>query len=173
MFDRLCNMCKVNSLFARTLLLCSALMTTLASGQTSSDQIAVRVIAEVEAHVTEHGRSVSRLVPANKVVPGDSVIYTVEVRNAGPTSIDSPTVTQPVPAHMVYLADSAVGPGADVAYSVDGGLHFDEPDKLKISAANGSQRLAGAADYTHIRWHLKSLLKAGSTAFVRFRARVK
>jgi uncharacterized repeat protein (TIGR01451 family) len=173
MFDSLCNMCKMDSLFARPLLLCSAFMIATASGQTSSNQIAVRVIAEVEAHVTEHGRSFSRLMPADKVVPGDSVIYTVEVHNVGPNSVDSPTVTQPVPAHMVYLADSAVGPGADVLYSVDGGVNFDAADNLKIAAANGTVRVATAADYTHIRWQLRSLLKADSTAFVRFRARVK
>ena len=173
MFDSLCNMCMMDSLFARPLLLCSAFVLTTASGQTSSEHIAVRVIAEVEAHVTEHGRSFSRLLPADKVVPGDSVIYTIEVHNVGPTSIDSPTVTQPVPAHMMYLADSAVGPGAEVTYSVDGGASFDTPDTLKIAAANGTVRVATAADYTHIRWQLKSLLKADSTAFVRFRARVK
>ena len=173
MFDSLCNMCKMDSSFARSLLLCSAIMIATASGQTSSDHIAVRVIAEVEAHVTDHGRTFNRLIPADKVVPGDSVIYTVEVHNAGRNSVDSPTVTQPVPAHMVYLADSAVGPGADVAYSVDGGLSFDAADNLKIAGANGAVRVATAADYTHIRWQLKSLLKADSTAFVRFRARVK
>jgi uncharacterized repeat protein (TIGR01451 family) len=158
---------------AKALMLGSALVIATASGQTSSDHIAVRVIAEVEAHVTEHGRSFNRLVPADKVVPGDSVIYTVEVRNEGPNSVDSPSVTQPVPAHMMYLADSAVGPGADVVYSVDGGRSFDTPDNLKVSGPNGSARMATAADYTHIRWQLKSLLKADSTAFVRFRARVK
>jgi uncharacterized repeat protein (TIGR01451 family) len=112
-------------------------------------------------------------MPADKVVPGDFVIYTVEVHNVGRNSVDSPTVTQPVPAHMMYLADSAVGPGAEVAYSVDGGVSFDAPENLKIAAANGAVRVATAADYTHIRWQLKSLLKADSTAFVRFRARVK
>jgi uncharacterized repeat protein (TIGR01451 family) len=173
MFESLCNMCKMIPTPAKSLLLCCAFMVGVASGQTSSDHIALRVIAEVEAHATQHGRAYNRLVPADKVVPGDSVIYTVEVRNVGPNSIDSPTVTQPVPAHMVYLADSAVGPGAEVAYSVDGGLSFDAADNLKISATNGTARTATAADYTHIRWHLKSLLKADSTAFVRFRARVK
>ena len=173
MFDPLCNMCTMDSLFVRSLVLCGAFMIATASGQTSSNPIALHVVAEVEAHVSEHGRSFNRLRPADKVVPGDSVIYTVEVRNVGPQSIDSPIVTQPVPAHMVYLADSAVGPGADVTYSVDGGRSFDAPENLKIAGANGSQRVATAADYTHIRWQLKSLLKADSTAFVRFRARVK
>jgi uncharacterized repeat protein (TIGR01451 family) len=173
MFESLCNMCRMILTPAKPLLLCCAFMMAAASGQTSSAHIALRVIAEVEAHGTEHGRAYSRLVPADKVVPGDSVIYTVEVHNVGPNSVDSPTVMQPVPAHMVYLADSAVGPGADVAYSVDGGLSFDAPDNLKITAANGSVRVATAVDYTHIRWQLKGLLKADSTAFVRFRARVK
>jgi uncharacterized repeat protein (TIGR01451 family) len=146
---------------------------TAASGQTSSNPIAVHVIAEVEARGSEHGRSFTKLVPANKLVPGDKVLYTLEVRNVGPTSLEAPVVTQPVPAHMIYLPDSAVGPGADVSYSIDGGRTFDLPENLKVPGANGAVRSATAADYTDIRWQLHSLLKADSVAFVRFRAQVK
>jgi uncharacterized repeat protein (TIGR01451 family) len=107
------------------------------------------------------------------VVPGDRVIYTLEVRNTGATALDAPVVTHPVPEHMRYVADSAVGPGAEVSYSVDGGRSFDRAENLKVPGIDGRLRRAIAADYTDIRWQLKNTLKANSVAFVRFRALVK
>ena len=74
---------------------------------------------------------------------------------------------------MRYVADSAVGPGAEVSYSVDGGRSFDRAENLKVPGKDGEPRPAVAADYTHIRWRLKNSLKANSVAFVRFRARVE
>jgi hypothetical protein len=74
---------------------------------------------------------------------------------------------------MLYVADTAVGPGAEVSYSVDGGRSFDRAENLKVPGADGRMRPAVATDYTDIRWQLKHSLKANSTAFVRFRARVK
>jgi hypothetical protein len=56
---------------------------------------------------------------------------------------------------------------------VDGGRSFDAAENLKVQDADGQLRPAIAADYTHIRWHLKNSLKGNSVAFVRFRARVK
>jgi uncharacterized repeat protein (TIGR01451 family) len=113
------------------------------------------------------------LAPADRVVSGDWVIYTLDVRNTAATTVRAPTVTYPVPEHMSYVAESAVGPATEISYSVDGGRSFDAAENLKVQAADGQLRPAAAADYTHIRWHLKNSLKGNSVAFVRFRARVK
>ena len=137
------------------------------------DPVAVRAIAEVESRMVEHGREVRKLLPADRVVSGDWIIYTLEVRNTAPTTIRNPTVIYPVPEHMSYVADSAVGPATEVSFSVDGGHSFDVPENLKLQDADGQRRLAAAAEYTHIRWQLKHGLKGNSVAFVRFRARVK
>jgi uncharacterized repeat protein (TIGR01451 family) len=138
----------------------------------ASDPISIKAIAEVEQVTRAHGRE-SKLIPADRVVSGDTVIYTLEVRNTAPTSVLRPVVTYAVPEHMTYTPDSAVGPGTEVTYSVDAGRSFDAPENLKIQEPGGEQRAAKAADYTHIRWQLKNALKANSIAFVRFRARVK
>jgi uncharacterized repeat protein (TIGR01451 family) len=106
-------------------------------------------------------------------VSGDTVIYTLEVRNTAQTPVRRPVVIYPVPQHMTYTADSAVGPGTEVTYSVDAGRSFDVPENLRIQETGGTLRAANAADYTHIRWQLKNALKGNSVAFVRFRARVK
>lgn len=134
-----------------------------ASGQATSPSIKVRVIAEVETKVMEGGREVTRLVPADRVVPGDEVLYTLEIRNVSRADVVAPTVTNPVPAHMQYIADSASGPGVDITYSADGGATFDTPDNIRQKAS----------DYTHIRWQLRNTLKSHAVAFARFRAVVK
>jgi uncharacterized repeat protein (TIGR01451 family) len=145
----------------------------LGSGQATSPAIQVRAIAEVEIKVEEAGRELARLVPANRVVPGDEVIYTLEIRNTGPRDVAAPTVIEPIPTHMAYLADSATGPGAEVTYSVDGGHTFDVPESLEVQGVDGRPRVAKAIEYTHIRWQLRNILKSRSVAFARFHAVVK
>ena len=153
--------------------LLTLLVAAAAGGQVPANPLAIRSIAEVESRSHTGGRDTVKLVAADRVVPGDRVIYTLEVRNTGPTALDTPVVTHPVPEHMRYVADSAVGPGAEVTYSVDGGRSFERAENLKVPGADGRLRRALAADYTDIRWQLKNTLKANSVAFVRFRALVK
>jgi uncharacterized repeat protein (TIGR01451 family) len=141
--------------------------------QAPAESLSIKAVAEVETVTREHGREVTKLVAADRVVSGDEVIYTLEIRNPGPTSVRRPVVTYPVPEHMTYVADSAVGPATEVSYSIDGGRSFDAPESLRIQDPGSEPRLARAASYTHIRWQLKNVLKANSVAFVRFRARVK
>lgn len=146
---------------------------TALSGQATSLMIVVRALAEVERKVGEPGREVVKLVPAKRVVPGDEVIYTLEIRNPSGHDAVMPRVVRPVPAHMAYLADTATGPGAEVTFSVDGGRTFDLPENLSVVGVDGKLRLAKAIEYTHIRWQLKNTLKAKSVAFARFRAVVQ
>jgi uncharacterized repeat protein (TIGR01451 family) len=138
----------------------------------SEGPISVKTVAEVETRVTVAGIETVKLAPADRLVPADQVIYTLEVHNTDASAVSAATVTYPIPQHMVYIANSAIGPGADVSYSVDG-RSFDKPENLKVPGPDGKLRAAIAADYTHIRWQLKHSLKANSTAFVRFRALVK
>jgi uncharacterized repeat protein (TIGR01451 family) len=144
-----------------------------ARGEASSENIAIKAIAEVETKSSVNGRDLTKLRPADRVVPGDQVIYTLEIRNTGAMALPPPRVDYPVPDHMRYIADSAAGPGAAVSYSIDGGRTFDRPENLRVAGSRGEQRAATAADYTHIRWQLKNILKGNSVAFARFRAVVK
>ena len=158
---------------ARLGALLALLLSAMAVAQNPTNPLVIRAIAEVESKSNDGGREVLKLIPADRVVPGDRVLYTLEVRNAGATGVDSPSVTYAVPDHMKYVADSAVGPGAEVSYSVDGGHSFDSAGNLHVPGIDGRPRTAAAADYTHLRWRLKNSLQANSVAFVRFRALVK
>jgi hypothetical protein len=139
----------------------------------NNPRFSVRAIAEVEVTTLNGDRETVKLAPADRVVPGDQVIYTLEIRNPGSMSLPPPRVDYPIPEHMRYLDDTAAGPGAEITYSVDGGHTFDRPENLKTTGPDGQKRMATAADYTHIRWQLKNILKGKSVAFARFRAVVK
>ena len=144
-----------------------------ALGQSLPNAISVGVIAEVETRVSVNGRELTKLVPADRLTPGDEVIYTLEIRNTGAAAFRTLAVPFAIPEHMRYVADSAVGPGADVSYSVDGGRTFAWPDDLTVAGPQGGLRAASAADYTHILWRLKHGLKGHAVAFAHFRAVVK
>jgi uncharacterized repeat protein (TIGR01451 family) len=150
-------------------LLCFA---QFAVAQDPAAALAVRSIAEVESRSVQAGKTLVKLVPADRLVPGDRVIYTLEVRNTGASAIEAPVISHAVPEHVRYVADSALGPAAEVSYSVDGGKSFERAENLKVTTPEG-QRPALAAEYTDIRWQLKNPLKPNSVAFVRFRALVK
>ena len=157
----------------RSLLLGACLnLAAHAEAPVNADPISIKTVAEVETRVIVAGSEVVKLAPADRLVPSDQVIYTLEVSNTDTSAVSAPTVTYPIPQHMVYIANSAIGPGAEVSYSVDGHT-FDKPENLKVPATDGRLRTATPADYTHIRWQFQHALKANSTAFVRFRALVK
>jgi len=153
--------------------LCGIGIPYAASGQATSQALVVKAVAEVETRAVQDGHDIVKLAPANRVVPGDQVIYTLEIRNPGRAAVREPVVTYAMPSHMMYVADSATGPGAEVRYSVDDGRHFDRPENLRMSDADGHSHPAKPDDYTHIRWKLKNTLKSKSVAFARFRAVVK
>jgi hypothetical protein len=173
-----CPMCKrVLRWGAAVVVLLSAVTGIAASqgepGAGGNPGFSVRAIAEVEVTTLNGEHETVKLAAADRVVPGDEVIYTLEIRNKGALSLPPPRVDYPIPEHMRYLDDTAAGPGADITYSVDGGQTFDRPENLKVMGPDGRRRPAVGADYTHIRWQLKNILKGGAVAFARFRAVVK
>jgi len=134
--------------------------------------VTVTTTAELIETRVVNGHETVKLLPADRLVGGDMVIYTLEVRNGGTVGFDGYAFTSPIPQHMSYVADSAAAPGAELSYSVDGGRTFDTPENLTVHGPDGKERPAVAADYTHIRWVLKNRLKAGSMMLARFRATV-
>src|ERR1700735_1661458 len=96
--------------------------------------------ATLDVKATAAVRQDHALVAADRVVPGDEVFYTLEIRNTGSTPLPPPTVDFAIPEHMRYIANSAVGAGAEVSYSVEGGHTFDRPENLSVFPVGGSAR---------------------------------
>ena len=157
-----------------TIAIAAVWMTLMTAGAQAADKacIELKTTAETEQEVVEQGQKVKRLVPAGKVVPGNEVVWTITAVNVCKTATDNVVVANPVPEQMTYVANSAMGVGTDIAYSLDG-KEFKNAAELQVRAADGSTRVARAEEYRAIRWTYQAAFAPGATAFVRYRALVK
>ena len=134
--------------------------------------IELKTLAESEQeYVNEQGQKAIRLVPAAKVLPGDEVVWTIVAKNVCDKAAASIVIANPVPQHMSFVANSAMGVGTDITYSLDG-KEFKTPNALVVSD-NGSTRAARADEFRAVRWTYNTAFQPGATAFVRYRALVK
>ncbi len=122
-----------------------------------------------EVTVDESGETVRKMVPAELVVPGESVYYTITFKNVGAESADNVVITNPIAENLTYVDGSAFGPGTEIQFSVDGGATFAAAGDLTV-AENGQQRTATADDYTHVRWVMQNNLEPGAQGTARFAA---
>ena len=152
----------------------AAVLLTTTAGAYAADKACVelKTSAATEQEVIEQGQKVRRLAPAGKVLPGDEVVWTITATNVCKTPTDNVVIANPVPEHMTYVANSAMGTGTDIAYSLDG-KEFKSAAELQVRAADGTARAARADEYRAIRWTYKATFAPGATAFVRYRAVVK
>jgi uncharacterized repeat protein (TIGR01451 family) len=153
--------------------LVGALLTLSATQALAQEKgcILLKTVAEIEQITTDaRGEKSTQLVAAEKIVPGDEVIYTVSATNICDQAADHVVIDNPVPEHMNYVANTAIGPGTEVTFSIDSGFNFGKPEALKVANPEGGERLALPADYTNIRWVMRNPLKPGDVAFARFRA---
>ncbi|MEL7023599.1 MAG: hypothetical protein AAGL69_07600 [Pseudomonadota bacterium] len=135
-------------------------------------KIELKTVVEKEAVVlNEAGQEVTQLVPADKVVPGDVVIYTVTYTNVADEAVENVVITNPIADQLQYVTDSAFAPGADIEFSVDGGQQFAALESLTVER-DGELVPARTDDLTHIRWTLTEQLDPGAQGFARFRARL-
>lgn len=154
------------------LILTSAAFWTVAVAAQEQGHLNIRtVVQKEELMVSESGEEERRLVAADIVVPGDDVVYTITFTNISDEAADNVTITNPISENLTYVEDSAFGPGTVIEFSVDGGQNFDDAAQLMVSA-DGSERPAEVADFTHVRWTMQNELDAGAQGMARFRARL-
>ena len=130
------------------------------------------VVQKEQVEVDEAGNKKTVLVDADKVVPGEHVVYTITFRNIGDEPAENVVITNPIDANLTYIEGSAFGPGMDIQFSVDGGKTFGSLDALKVTE-DGTERPAEAKDVTHIRWVMHEDLAAGAQGNARFAAVLK
>jgi uncharacterized repeat protein (TIGR01451 family) len=155
-------------------MLMGMLLLTTAATANAQDRgcVELKTVAEVEQQYTnEQGKPATRLVPAEKVVPGNEVVWTITARNLCDKPVADVVIANPVPEQMTYVQGSAIGIGTDIQYSLDGKT-FASPASLTVRDANGT-RAARPDEYRAVRWTYKAAFPAGATAFVRYRALVK
>jgi uncharacterized repeat protein (TIGR01451 family) len=163
------HMFKGKKIFGLVAILAGSMITPAIAQTPDKGCIVLKSVAETEqAVVNAKGEKSTKLVPLSKVVPGGEVIWTVTANNICKLPSDKVSVDLPVPEHMTYVASSAIGPGADIQFSVDGKT-FAAADALTV-VENGATRKARAEEYRRVRWTFKNSLAPEAQAFGRFRA---
>jgi len=134
--------------------------------------VTLKTDAQMEQEYTDaQGKPAKRLVPPGKVVPGNEVIWTITATNTCAKPAEKVVVENNVPEHMVYVADSAMGVGTEITFSLNG-RDYAKLSDLKVTEA-GASRAARADEIKSIRWVYGSAFAANATGFVRYRAKVK
>ena len=168
----------MKNLMKNTLILIASLFASMAYAQVSvaygqepGHLKLTTVVHKEEVTVTDAGERQRQLVEAASVLPGDSVVYTITFENVSDEAAENVTIVNPVPENLTYEPGSAFGPGAEIEFSVDGGVIYGAPEELTIT--DGDEiRTAQAEDYTHVRWVMQDELAAGAQGTARFRARL-
>lgn len=138
--------------------------------QTKHVELDAKVEREVEI-VDENGEKTIKRVHAEKVMPGETVVYTITARNVGDEPATNVVITDPIPKHMEYTG-SVTGDGTRITFSIDGGKTYDVASALMVSEG-ATKRPAKPEEYTHIRWRFNDALEPGSARSVEFRARLQ
>lgn len=138
----------------------------------------IELISRAEVEVTQKndkGETVLRRTDAAKanVVPGDTVIYTIDYVNRADKPATGVVIDNPVPENMRYVDKSAEGTGTRIDFSVNKGKSYGPLATLKITTSAGREKPATAADITSVRWTLEKPLPAGGKGSVSYRAKVK
>jgi len=125
-----------------------------------------------QAYTDAQGKQATRLVEPGKVVPGNAIVYTITAKNVCDKPASAVVINNPVPEHMTYVMNSAMGVGTDISYSVDG-KSFAKLDVISVKNADGTSRAPSGEDIKSIRWIYSAAINPGQQGFVRFRALVK
>lgn len=110
---------------------------------------------------------------ADKVTPGDKVIYSLNYYNDEAEPVQNIVLVMPIPAEVNYLDGSADSAGTNTTYSADGGKSFAGRDDLQVAQADGSKRAARAEDITHIRWLVSTSVAPGTGGTLSFSGRLQ
>ncbi|SHJ74382.1 conserved repeat domain-containing protein [Desulfatibacillum alkenivorans DSM 16219] len=158
-----------------TLIIAATLVIALICGSAfAANGIKLTNTAQKETIVTkEDGTKEVVLEQPEKVLPGDTIVYTIFYENQGEEVAEKVAINNPIPESTMYLDGSAAGVGAVIQFSVDNGATFDFPGNLKVKTPEGAERMAGPGDYTGIRWTLGSDLPPGGKGSVSFKVKIK
>ena len=108
------------------------------------------------------------------VVPGDKVVFTLEVTNTGTQPAAGFRATNPMPAPVQFV--SVTEDWAEV--SVDGGTTWGKLAALKVKTAptdgtTAIERAADLADVTHVRWVFADAIAPGAKRTITYRGVIK
>lgn len=123
--------------------------------------------------ISADGTKLTTRMPAELVVPGETVVYTVNFVNDSEAPATDLVLAMPIPSDVRFLEGSADRDGAKVLYSADGGETYAVREAVEIPAVGGGTRTARSEDITHVQWTIAGPVPIGGSDSVAFKARLK
>jgi uncharacterized repeat protein (TIGR01451 family) len=160
------------SLFAALFLLSFSSINIAAADVATTVNSASKVEAKLTGFkITRDVGNKEVLSSADKVAPGDLLIYQVVYQNNGKSLLKQLTATLPLPIGTTYVAESARP--ANVTASLDGKEFAVMPLKRLVKKADGKfeEQAIPLAEYRALRWELGTLAEKNKVE-VSARARV-
>ncbi|WP_371396519.1 hypothetical protein [Fretibacter rubidus] len=154
----------------------SPLVTVLAAlslGSFANALSATQTIEKEKTVITDDGSTQIIRTTADTVVPGETIVYTLNFVNDDGQAADNLVLTMPVPEQVTFVEGSADRPGTVVVYSADSGQSFATRQATMVMTQAGEVRAAGADDITHVRWTIPGPVAAGETGQLSFAAKLK
>lgn len=139
--------------------------------------VQVRVTSEKEVRqLNQQGELEVLRVSPETVVPGDTLVFTVEVSNTSGQPTADVVVTDPISSSITYaessIFSSITAGTVQVTFSVDGGTTYLPRDQLLIQNDSGQELAAVPEDINSIRWQFSEPIPPGEAVQVGFRATV-
>ncbi len=128
-------------------------------------------VTKVETTLDAGGRVKRELLPADDVVPGEELRYTITFTNESETPVDAQriVITNPVPEGTRYVPGSAGGEGSRVEFSGDG----ETFDVSEPEAPAGAAGVPAEPPPVHsLRWTYQRELAPGDSGEVFFHVRM-
>lgn len=121
---------------------------------TAEASMTARQVVEKEIVVKDRtGAETTKRAPADKVAPGETVVYAIKYKNDAAEAASNIVLVMPVPKEVAYVEGSVSGDDSSVSFSADGGKTYVARGRLTV-VEGGSTRPARGDEITHIRWTL-------------------
>jgi len=147
---------------------------------TAAAQDEARLVLKTEAareiKVKEGTAWITRYTPVTVTKPGDVLRYSIAYTNEGKTPAVGARIVDPIPQGTVYIVGSAIGAGAAIQFSIDGGATWQSPPVMHaVQKPDGSVKKEPAPPelFTHIRWSLEGEVPSGGSGRVHFKVTVQ
>ena len=123
---------------------------------------------EIVVQMPDGTETISRET-AERVAPGERVVYTLNFTNDDAQTATDLVLTMPVPKEVRFMEGSASDVNMVPVYSADGGSSFAARELLRVRTADGSLQAASSGDITHIRWTVPGPIAVGETGELSFK----
>ncbi len=119
------------------------------------------------------GSEITKREPADMVVPGEKVIYSLKFFNDKDAPAENIVLVMPIPKEVSYIEGSADNKLALTEYSADGGKTFFARESLKVKTKDGKLVAAKAEDISHIRWKITKPIAPKASGVLAYAGKLK